>query len=177
MYRISELIKLDRKVYHTQDLAILWKISNKNTLYTTVKRYVKKGILFQVYKGLYSTVPLPQLNPLELGKAIIHNYTYLTNESVLSQFGIINQLSNSYTFVAQKSKKVHVGEFSFVYRKLKDYYLLNLVGITDQNGILTASLERAVADMLYFSPTYHFDLPENIDWKKVEHIQREVGYI
>ncbi|KKS31277.1 MAG: Formate-tetrahydrofolate ligase, partial [Candidatus Amesbacteria bacterium GW2011_GWA2_42_12] len=101
MYRISELIKLDRKLYHTQDLAILWKISNKNTLYTTVKRYVKKGILFQVYKGLYSTIPLPQLNPLELGKAIIHDYTYLTNESVLAQFGIINQISNSYTFVAK----------------------------------------------------------------------------
>ena len=177
MYRISELIKLDRKLYHTQDLAILWKISNKNTLYTTVKRYVKKGILVQVYKGLYSTIPLPQLNPLELGKAIIHDYAYLTNESVLTQFGIINQISDGFTFAAKKSRRINVGGFSFFYRKLKDYYLLNPAGIADQNGILTASLERAVSDMLYFSPKYHFDLPENIDWKKVEQIQNEVGYI
>jgi len=44
MYRINELIKLDRKIFHSNDLAIAWGISNKNTLYTTIKRYVQKGI-------------------------------------------------------------------------------------------------------------------------------------
>lgn len=176
MYRINELLKLDRKLYHTQDLALLWGVTNKNTLYTAIKRYVKRGILVSVYKGLYSTVPLDQLNPLELGKAIIHNYTYLTNESVLNQLGVINQISHGYTFVAKKSQTVDVGGLTFFYRKLKDNYLLNPIGVIDNNGILTASLERAVADMLYFDPLYHFDLPENINWKKVKQIQKEVGY-
>jgi len=39
-----------------------------------------------------------------------------------------------------------------------------------------ATLERAAADMLYFNPKYHFDVRESIDFKKVETIQKEVGY-
>ena len=56
MYRISELIKLDHKIYHSNDLAILWGITNKNTLYTTIKRYVQKGVLTPIDRGLYSTI-------------------------------------------------------------------------------------------------------------------------
>ena len=177
MYRISELIKLDHKLYHSNDLAILWDINNKNTLYTTIKRYVQKGVLIPVYKGLYSTVPLVSLNPLELGKAIIHRYTYLTTESVLSQAGIISQRVYDYTFASDQSKRMSVGQWSFRFRKLKDEYLLNPTGITNQNSIFVASVERAVADMLYFSPKYHFDIPGIIDFEKVKSIQKEIGYL
>ena len=177
MYRISELIKLDRKLYHSNDLAILWDINNKNTLYTTIKRYVQKGVLIPVYKGLYSTVPLVSLNPLELGKAIIHRYTYLTTESVLSQAGIISQRVYDYTFASDQSKRISVGQWSFRFRKLKDDYLLNPTGIIPQNGVFVATVERAVADMLYFSPKYHFDVPGSIDFEKVKSIQKEIGYL
>ena len=177
MYRISELIKLDRKIYHSNDLAILWGIANKNTLYTTIKRYVQKGVLIPVYKGLYSTVPLSQLNPLELGKAIIHRYTYLSTETVLAQAGVIAQTTYAYTFVSDQSKRVTVGSISFLFRKLKDEYLYNPSGVINQNGIFVATNERAVADMLYFNPKYHFDVPESVDFDKVKAIQREVGYL
>ena len=176
MYRMSELIQLDRKLYHTNDLAVLWGIANKHTLYMTITRYVDKGILFPVYKGLYSTVPLASLNPLELGKAIIHRYTYLTTESVLSQAGIISQRVYDYTFVADQSKRVSVGQWSFRFRKLKDDYLYNPTGIIQKNGVFVATVERAVADMLYFSPKYHFDIPESVDFDKVKLIQKEIGY-
>lgn len=176
MYRINELLKLDRKLYHTNDLAILWGIANKHNLYMTITRYIDRGVLFPVYKGLYSTVPLTQLNPLELGKAIIHRYTYLSTESVLSQAGIIAQAVYDYTFVADQSKRVAVGQWSFRFRKLKDNYLYHPAGIVNQNGILIASIERAVADMLYFNPKYHFDIPQNIDFNKVKSLQKEIGY-
>jgi hypothetical protein len=176
MYRINELLKLDRKIYHTNDLAILWDISNKNTLYTTIKRYVQKGVLIPVYKGLYSTLPLSQLDPLQLGKAVIHRYTYLTTESVLAQAGVIFQAVYAVTFVSNTSKKVSVGTMSFLFRQLKEQYLNNPTGISNQNGVFVATPERAAADMLYFNPRYHFDVPENIDFKKVKSIQKEVGY-
>jgi hypothetical protein len=167
---------MDRKIYHSNDLAILWDISNKNTLYTTIKRYLKKGVLIPIYKGLYSTVPVSHLNPLELGKAIIHRYTYLSTESVLARSGIIAQATYAYTFVSDHSKRVTVGSISFLFRKLKDEYLYNPAGVINQSGIFVATTERAVADMLYFNPKYHFDLPENIDFEKVQLIQEEVGY-
>ena len=65
---------------------------------------------------------------------------------------------------------------SFLFRQLKDEYLINPTGVVNQNGVFVATTERAVADMLYFNPRYHFDVPERIDWKKVKFIQKEVGY-
>jgi hypothetical protein len=173
---MNELLQIDRKIFHTGDLAVLWDISNKNTLYTTIKRYVQKGLLKPVYKGLYTTVPLPLLDPLELGKALIHRYTYLSTESVLEQAGIIFQATYAYTFVSDLNKKVTVGSVSFLFRKLKPEYLNNPAGVLARNGNFIAGTERAVADMLYFNPRYHFDAPESIAFEKVESIQKEVGY-
>ena len=65
---------------------------------------------------------------------------------------------------------------SFLFRKLKPEYLHNPSGILNQNGIFMASPERAVADMLYFNPRYHFDVANIIDFEKVKLIQKEVGY-
>jgi hypothetical protein len=176
MYRLTELIKSERKIYHSNDLAILWDISNKNTLYTTIKRYVKKGVLVPIYKGLYSTVPIEQLDPLELGKAVVHRYTYLTTETVLAQEGIITQTTYAYTFVSSQSKKVSVGKWTFLFRKLKDEYLYNPTDIVRKNGNFIATTERAVADMLYFNPKYFFDFADKIDFEKVAEIQKEIGY-
>lgn len=176
MYKLKKLIRSDRNIFHTNDLAILWDITNRNTLYTTIKRYVQKGLLISIYKGLYSKVPIAELDPLELGKAIIHRYTYLTTESVLSQAGIISQPIYAYTFVSSLSKKVTVGSASFLYRKLKDEYLFNPTGIINQDGNFVASTERAVADMIYYNPKYHYDFIESIDFEKVRQIQKEIGY-
>lgn len=176
MYRIIELNRADRKIYHSNDLAILWNISNKNTLYTTIKRYVQKGVLIPIYKGLYSTIPISELDPLELGRAIIHRYTYLTTESVLAQVGIISQATYAHTFVSNVSKKVTVEDISFRFRKLKDEYLYNPTGIVQRDGNLIATTERAVADMLYYNPKYYFDFSGSIDFEKVKQIQKEIGY-
>lgn len=176
MYRISELIKSERNIFHSNDLAIMWGISNKNTLYTTIKRYVQKGVLTPIYKGLYSTVPMDNLDPIELGKAIIHRYTYLTTETVLAQEGIITQATYAYTFVSSQSKKVRVGKRDFLFRRLKDEYLYNTTGIANVKGNFVATTERAVADMLYFNPKYHFDFADRIDLEKVAVIQKQIGY-
>ncbi len=176
MYRINELIKSNRNIYHSNDLAILWDISNKNTLYTTIKRYVQNGVFIPIYKGLYSTVPVSELDPLELGRAVIHRYAYLTTESVLAQEGIISQATYAFTFASSLSKKATVGSFSFLFRKLKDEYLYNPTGIVNKDGNFVATPERAVADMLYFNPKYHFDFRASIDFEMVSRIQKEIGY-
>jgi hypothetical protein len=173
---MNELLQINRQIFHTGDLAVLWDISNKNTLYTAIKRYVRKGLLIPIYKGLYTTVPPAQLDPLELGKAIIHRYTYLTTESVLAQAGVIFHAIYACTFVSDLNKKVTVGSMSFLFRSLKQEYLNNPAGLLEQNGGFVASPERAVADMLYFNPRYHFDALGSIDFEKVKTIQKEVGY-
>jgi acyl-[acyl carrier protein]--UDP-N-acetylglucosamine O-acyltransferase len=114
---------------------------------------------------------------LELGVSIIHKYVYISTETVLSKAGIISQTVYPYTFISSVSKKMEYNQYSFYYRKLKDEFLHNTAGIVYNNGIYTATPERAVADLLYFDPHYHFDIRQAINWENVKHIQKEVGYL
>lgn len=177
MYRIDTLLKLKEKLFHTNDLALLWGITNKNTLYTTTKRYIQKGILIPIHKGYYSTISIDQLEPFKLGVGYLHRFAYLSCETVLIREGIIFQKENYLTLVSNISKKFKISNHSYFVRQLKDNYLYNDRGIDRINGVMMASVERAVADLLYFNHDYYFDNKKKIDWKKVKKIQKEVGYL
>ncbi len=176
MYRINQLIKLNQNIFHTHDLAIVWGIRNPNTLYTLIKRYVQKGILIPIYKGLYSMLPVDQLHPLVLGKAVIHRYTYLSTESVLAQAGVISQPAYTFTFISDIHKKAVVGPYSFLFRQLKPIHLHHPIGLANHNVVRIASVERAVADLLYYNPRYHFDVMGGVDIDQVKFIQKQIGY-
>lgn len=174
MYRIDKLLKSEQKLFHTPDLALLWNITNKNTLYTTIKRYVDRGILIPIHKGFYATAPLEKINPLRLGIGYLHRFAYLSCETVLAQQGIIFQYADTFTLVSDKSTKFRLGQWEYLVRKLNSKYLYNDRGLMEKEGIFIATLERAVADILYFDPHYHFDALKAINWSAVKKIQKEV---
>ena len=64
----------------------------------------------------------------------------------------------------------------FVYRQIDPQFLLNTEGITLENGIYKASLERAVADSDYFKLNTYFDSPDLINWNRVAEIKTIIGY-
>ena len=176
MYRIDTLLKLKEKLFHTNDLALLWGITNKNTLYTTIKRYVQKGILIPIHKGFYSTIPIDQVDPFKLAIGYLHRFAYISCETILIRKGIIFQKENYLTLISSVSKKFSVVNHSYLVRRLKDTYLYNDRGIDNIDGVAVASLERAVADMLYFNSRYYFDNRKIINWKKVREIQNVMSY-
>lgn len=178
MYRIHKLLKLNRKIFHTSDLAILWGITNANTLHTTIKRYVEKGILISLQKGLYATVPIAYLDPWELGLAAIHRFGYISTETVLAQAGWISQLVYPITIVSGCARRFTLNNRDYLVRQLQSKFLYVSAGvIQNPNGSLIATAERALADLLYFNPNYHFDARAHIDGKLVKLMQKEVGYI
>ena len=65
--RFAELAKLGEQVFHAGDLAVLWQIDSPNTLYVGLKRYTDAGLLFRVFKGLYSIKPVHEVDPVLLG--------------------------------------------------------------------------------------------------------------
>lgn len=180
MYRktdkLSILLKQNQEVFHIGDLGLLWQINNKNTLYTTIKRYVKRGVLVRVRKGLYAVKSLDQIDLWLLGVKHIHGYCYITTETVLAQKGVINQPAEIITLAGEKSIRFKLNGQDYRCRRLKEKFLYQMAGITEENGIKTASLERAVLDMQYFNSRFHFDGKEMIDWKKVDKLKKEVGY-
>ncbi|HLD24913.1 MAG TPA: hypothetical protein VJB96_03250 [Patescibacteria group bacterium] len=175
---MSKLLASGRVLFHTNDLALLWGITNRHTLHVTIHRYMKRGALYPVYRGLYAAKPLDTIDPRLIGVSVIHGFTYLSCERVLADEGIIPQQVIGFTFIAEKSKTITLGNMVFRYRSLQPRYLFHPAGITThENGVRIAGVPRAIADLLYFNPSYTFDTRDSIDWKEVKSIQKEVGYL
>ena len=174
--KFAQIARLGESIFHTQDLASLWQIKNPNTLYTLIKRYKKRRLLFGIYKGFYSLKPVDQIDQVMLGIKALHGFAYISTETVLVQSGIIQQNIHGITFISSQSKKFSVGDNHYYSRKLKDLYLFQPAGIIDEHGVKIATVERAMADLLYFNSRAYFDGEKLIDWQKVKNIQKEIGY-
>ena len=177
MDKYKALIKQDKKTFHASDLALLWDIDNQDTLNMTLKRFVDRGILNRIHKGFYSTVDVKDIDPLDLGFAYLNTYSYVSLETILAREGVIFQEIKYITFVSSKSDTFEINGVKYKSRQLKDEYLNNSKGISKTENHFEASLERAVADMLYYNSKYHFDNPKIIDSNKVKKLQKEIGYV
>src|SRR3990167_5365018 len=135
MYKIDKLLKQDRQLFHTTDLALLWEMDNKNTLYTTIKRYVQKGILIPIHKGFYSTVPTDHIDPIEVGIGALHRFAYVSCESILVEAGIIFQKDQYISLISDVSRTFSIGENRYRVRKIKQSILFNDCEIINKSGI------------------------------------------
>jgi predicted transcriptional regulator of viral defense system len=174
--RFAKLARLGEQVFHIGDLANLWDIENKNTLYTTLKRYTKDGLLFRVYKGMYSIKPVVKIDSYLLGVKALHKFAYISTETVLSNAGIILQKMQYITIISSESRKFSIGGVEYRSRQLDDKFLFQKKDIGIKNRVNIATVERAVADLLYFQPNFHFDNPKQINWSRVKKLQKEMGY-
>lgn len=174
--KVGALLQVDRQIFGSNDLAILWNISNRNTLLKTIERYVKKNILFRIYKGLYSTVPVEKLDKYLLGCAVAGSFSYVSAESVLIDNGIILQEGHAITLFGTKSKNIVIGENRYICRYLNLKYLLNRAGIENRNGYDIATVERAVADIEHINSMYYMDNELSIDRCSVNKLKETLGY-
>ncbi len=171
--RFSQLAQVG-SLFHLKELATLWAISNPNTLRIALKRYTDSGALHRIYRGLYSVLTPDKIAPNTLAAKSLHGYCYISTESVLFQNGYISQAPHAITLLSNKSLQTNILGTSIKSRQLDEKYLLQPTGIELINGVMMATPERAIADMIYFNPQYHFDKP--VDWQRVREIQKEVGY-
>ena len=182
MYRIDQkdklkmLLNADKNIFSSSDIATIWGITNKNTLWTTLRRYVQNKTLHRLQKGIYSKIDPSQINPFEIGCALAGPFSYISLETVLSQHGVIMQDVKKITLVGDRAMDFDYGNISFSVRKVDSKFLFNRVGIKDNKKYSVASLERAVADIRYCNPKYFFDNDKPINWDKVSEIKELVGY-
>lgn len=172
--RFLNILRLGGFVFRVSDLAKIWQLENRASLLITLKRYVDQGLIYRLHRGLYSVKKIEELDSVLLGFKIFNNYCYLSGETVLAKHGAIFQKINYLTFIGGGSKRISVGPYNYYFRKLKKDYLYNDFGVNKNNEVSEASLERAVADILYFNPNYHFDNLEAINWDRVREIQKIV---
>ena len=176
--RFAKIAQLGGAIFHSGDLANLWGITDANTLHTTLKRYVQRGLLVRIYKGLYATRPPRELDAQEVGLAAVHRYAYVSTETVLAYAGIIQQIVPCTTLVSSVSRRFTIEGQCFRVRLLTDRFLFRSDGITSVRGVCIATTERAIADMLYFNPRMYFDgeKAQTIDWDAIRAIEKTIGY-
>jgi predicted transcriptional regulator of viral defense system len=172
--KLSVLLKQDRKLFRINDLALLWQISNRDTLRQTISRFIKKGVLIQISRGFYSTIPIKDLDQFELGTSAIHDFCYLSTETVLVLNGIIFQEIMYDTYCSRKRRRINIHNLPIFSRRLDDKYLYNPLGVIDKGKYKIATTERAVADIEHFNPNYYFDGHNIINWKLVSEIKKGV---
>lgn len=159
--KVAELLTQEKRVFRTPELSVLWQIQNKNTLLTTISRYVKRGVLYSVKKGVYSTTPIEKLHSYELGCALCGPLSYVTGETILSREGAMSQPTSKITLMGKKAGEWKRAGRTFWCRYASSISLVNREGIIDKIRWSEATPIRAKADLRRVNPKVYLD-KENI---------------
>lgn len=135
-------------LFDSTDLKKIFQINSKNTLNHLLTRLNKaglvKGLIKNKYQFLYSDII-----PSDFSMAnFLTISSYVSLESALSYYGIIDQFPYRITsIVLGKSKELKVGQKFFSYSKIKKEYFKDYIKI---DNFLIATKEKAVFDYAYF---------------------------
>lgn len=148
-------------VFTLNEIAQLTGKPSDADLISQIHYYVKKGELVRLSKGIYALDR--NYAPKELGNKL-RTPSYISLYTVLQEAGMVFQPYTSIFLVASRSEQMAIDGHKFVYRKVKNAVLLNILGIVDKVGVSQATPERALADKIYLDGMEHIDNVRNINW-------------
>lgn len=164
---IAKLYWSPKTILSNKDLALIWGITDEQSLYAKTAYYVKQGALIRLTRGVLAKNK--DYNPKELATSI-YTPSYISFETVLREAGVIFQHYEA-IFVATKwTKTMTVDKSTITFRKLKDPVLFNSTGIISKDNYSIATPERAFLDMIYLFPNYYFDNLKSINWEKCDEL-------
>ena len=168
--RILLLASSSKTVFTTVELAIFWKIEDKNVLRVIISRAIKKGYLKLIRRGVYELKD-KKVNPFELaGK--LKKHSYISFETVLAQAGVIFQWHDEIISASDRSLVAENKYGKFLYRKIPERALLNNQGIINKGNYFIASAERALCDKIYKDGLIYFDSLSEINKEKAVEISK-----
>lgn len=142
---IFKKLKAIGKSYFT--IADLEKIldQKRETLYITLNRLTKSGLLRRLKRGVYE-IEFSE-NRLEEIANQLYFPSYISFESALAIYGIIDQIPYTLTFAtSKKSKKMVLSNREIEYRQIKKELFF---GYQLKNRVLIAEPEKALLDQIY----------------------------
>ncbi len=140
---IEKIELLGKDVFDIHDVKNLFP--NDKHINTTIKRLIDAAVLTQITRGVYM-LQTHSFDPEKLATKIYYP-SYISFESALSKYGIINQgLYGLILATTRHSKKIKLEEIECSYSKIKPelFFGFNLVG-----GTYIAEPEKALLDTLY----------------------------
>jgi predicted transcriptional regulator of viral defense system len=157
------LRRIDKPYYTISDLEKVTTLP-RTSLYVAIKRWVAAGILQKVAQGIY--LPMGKTVPLENIAAQLYFPSYLSFESALAQYGILNLIPYSITFATtRKTRKYTLNGREIEFRQIVPRLYF---GFEMRNGVFVALAEKAFLDEIYFVLRGRTSLdPDEIDLKKM----------
>jgi predicted transcriptional regulator of viral defense system len=140
------LQKINKPFYTIPDLE---KITNlpRNSLYVALKRWETGEIIERVSQGIY--IPMGANVSLENVAAQLYIPNYLSFESALAKYGVLNLIPYTLTFATtRKTKKYTLRKQKIEFRQISSELFF---GYEMRNGIYIASPEKAFMDQIYFA--------------------------
>jgi len=140
------LQKINKPFYTIPDLE---KITNlpRNSLYVALKRWETGEIIERVSQGIY--IPMGANVSLENVAAQLYIPNYLSFESALARYGVLNLIPYTLTFATtRKTKKYTLQKQETEFRQISSELFF---GYEMRNGIYIASPEKAFMDQIYFA--------------------------
>lgn len=87
-------------------------------------------------------------------------------ESALQYHAVIFQdYSQVTTLVSTNTLALTLQDHAYQFRKMKNALLINPKGVISTKTYALATKERAICDMIYYTPTYYFDAIGTLDKK------------
>ena len=142
-----------RTAFSSRSIALLINEQRNVSLTKRLNYYVKKGLLLNPRKGVYTK---RNYNPEELA-GLVFVPSYISLEYVLQKAGVVFQYDSAITSVSYLNREIEMAGQAFRYRQVKREVLYNLDGIERIDNINMASPERALLDMLYLDAECYFD--------------------
>ncbi|MBU4375025.1 hypothetical protein KKH38_00780 [Patescibacteria group bacterium] len=163
--KILKLAISKKSVFTADELALAWKITNKNVLRVMINRSIKSNILKKIRRGIYS-LNEKDVNVFELA-CKLKKRSYISFETVLSKAGIIFQWQDKIFLASNRTSEIKNKYGKFVYRKIPDKALHSNDGIISKGNYFIATEERALCDKVYKDGISYFDDLSGIDRKKI----------
>lgn len=148
------ILRSGQSVFSTADLALLWKIQEKDYLKNKICRLVKSGAFIRLRSGLFAWSR--DYDPLLVANKLLFP-SYVSLQTILAQAGAIFQYDSRIYSVAQHSAQKAVDSKKYVYRKIRDFIFFQKRGITVTHNVSLATKERAFLDWLYLTPSASVD--------------------
>jgi predicted transcriptional regulator of viral defense system len=160
---LKTLQKINKPFYTIADLEKITSLS-RNSLYVALRRWKVGGIIERVAQGIY--IPMGSNIPLENVAAQLYLPNYLSFESALARFGILNLIPYTLTFATtRKTRKYTFRKQEVEFRQISSELFF---GYEMKNGMNIALPEKAFLDEIYFvvrgKATLDFD---ELDLKKL----------
>ena len=139
------LRKLNKPFYTISDLEKITRLP-RNSLYVALNRWVRGGILEKVTQGIYIPTGM-NVFPEDIASQI-YIPNYLSFESALNKYGILNLIPYTLTFATtRKTRKYTLQKRAVEFRQIAPKLFF---GFEIRNGYYIALPEKAFLDEIYF---------------------------